>query len=132
MQAQGGGSITFIQSASIKNPIDNLILSNSLRMAVAGLAKTLSREVAGAGIRVNVICPGATQTDRLEGTAKANAARNGTTLDEELKRSGAAIPLGRIAQPDEFARACVFLASPAASFINGIALMVDGGASRAM
>lgn len=134
MQAQNplGGSITFIQSASIKNPIDNLLLSNSLRMAVAGMAKTLSREVAGDGIRVNVICPGATQTERLEGNAKANATRNGTTLAEELRKSGASIPLGRIAQPDEFARACVFLASPAASFINGIALMVDGGASRAM
>ncbi len=132
MQAQGGGSITFIQSASIKNPIDNLLLSNSLRMGVAGMAKTLSREVAGAGIRVNLICPGMTQTARLENNAKATAARNGTTPAEELSKSGAAIPLGRIAQPDEFARACVFLASPAASFINGIALMVDGGASRAI
>ncbi len=131
-QKDSGGSITFIQSASIKNPIDNLLLSNSLRMAVAGMAKTLSREVAGDGIRVNLICPGATQTDRLENNARANAARNGTSLAEELQKSGAAIPLGRIAQPDEFARACVFLASPAASFINGIALMVDGGASRAL
>ncbi len=132
MRQQGSGSLTFIQSASIKNPIDNLMLSNSLRMAVAGMAKSISREVASLGIRANVICPGPTQTDRLEHNARQRAARNGTSLDDELKKSGAAIPLGRIAQPEEFARACVFLASPAASFINGVALMVDGGASRAM
>ena len=131
MQAQKTGSITFIQSASIKSPIDNLLLSNSLRLGVAGMAKTLSREVAADNIRVNLLCPGATETDRILSMAKANAQRNGTTVEQEVQKSAAAVPLGRVAQPEEFGRVCAFIASPAASFVTGAAIMVDGGASRA-
>jgi 3-oxoacyl-[acyl-carrier protein] reductase len=131
MQAQKSGSITFIQSASIKSPIDNLLLSNSLRLGVAGMAKTLSREVAADGIRVNLLCPGSTETDRILSMARNNAERNGTTIEDEIRKSAAAVPLGRIAQPEEFGRVCAFIASPAASFVTGAAIMVDGGASRA-
>lgn len=130
MQAQKGGSITFITSVGIKHVLDNLLLSNSLRLAVVGLMKTLSREMGADNIRVNTICPGYTGTDRLISLSKAAAERNGTTLEQELGKLGSNVPLGRVATPEEFGRACVFLASPAASYITGAALMVDGGMSR--
>ncbi len=132
MRAQGGGSITFIESYGVKHVLDNLLLSNSLRLAVVGMAKGMSHELGPDHIRVNVICPGSTETDRIRSLARSNAERNGTTVEEELTRMGKSIPLGRIGRPEEFGRACVFLASPAASFISGAALMVDGGASRVM
>ena len=132
MTRQGGGSITLIESASIKHPIDNLILSNSLRMGVAGLVKTLAREVGGAGIRVNLLCPGAFLTDRVRTLSSSAAARKGTTLEQELAERAATVPLGRIGDPAEFGRACAFLASPAASYITGAALVIDGGSSRAL
>jgi 3-oxoacyl-[acyl-carrier protein] reductase len=132
MQAQGGGSITFITSVGIKHALDNLLLSNSLRLAVVGLAKTMSRELGTYGIRVNTVCPGYTATDRLISLNQATAARNNTTLEQELAKLGGNVPLGRVASPEEFGRACVFLASPAASYITGAALMVDGGMSRVM
>ncbi len=132
MREQKAGSITFVASVGIKHTLDNLLLSNSLRLAVVGLAKTLSRELGPDNIRVNVICPGYTATDRMLSLAQANAARNGTTADAELAKISANVPLGRVADPEEFGRACVFLASPAASYITGAALMVDGGVSRVM
>jgi len=132
MQRQGGGSITFITSVSVKHALDNLVFSNSLRLAVAGMVKTLAREVGPDNIRVNLICPGYTATDRILALAAAHAERNGTTVEAELARSGANTALGRVASVEEFARPCVFLASPAASYITGTALIVDGGQSRAL
>ena len=132
MTKQGGGSITLIESASIKHPIDGLILSNSLRLGVAGLVKTLAREVGPAGIRVNLICPGTFLTDRVKTLSEASAKRKGTRLEDELAERAAASPLGRIGDPEEFGRACVFLASPAAGYITGAALIIDGGTSRAL
>lgn len=132
MREQKSGSITFITSVGVKHTLDNLLLSNSLRLGVVGLAKTLSREFGPDNVRVNVICPGYTATDRILSLAQANAARNNTTVEDELAQVGANVPLGRVADPLEFGRACVFLASPAASYITGAALMVDGGMSRVM
>jgi 3-oxoacyl-[acyl-carrier protein] reductase len=132
MQAQHGGSITFITSVGVKHTLDNLLLSNSLRLAVVGLAKTLSRELGPDNIRVNVICPGYTATDRILALSQASATRNGTAVEQELAKIGSNVPLGRVAAPEEFAQACVFLASPAASYITGAALVVDGGMSRVM
>jgi 3-oxoacyl-[acyl-carrier protein] reductase len=132
MRAQGGGSITFIESASVKNALDGLILSNSLRMAVVGMAKTLSHEVGADNIRVNVLCPGFTATDRVLNLAKAESARTGESIDDIIKKRGSACPLKRVGKPDEFGRACAFIASPAASYITGASLMVDGGLSRVM
>ena len=132
MRAQGGGSITFITSVGIKHALDNLLLSNSLRLAVVGLAKTMSRELGADNIRVNTICPGYTATDRLISLNLATAERNHTTIEQELAKLGGNVPLGRVASPEEFGRACVFLASSAASYITGAALMVDGGMSRVM
>lgn len=130
MKAQGGGSITFIESASIKHGLDGLILSNSLRMAVAGLAKTLSHELGPDNIRVNVVCPGSVATDRILNLSRPAAQSKGISLEEELKQRGATIPLRRIAEPEEFGRACAFIASPAASYVTGHMFMVDGGISR--
>lgn len=132
MTKQGGGSITLIESASIKHPLDGFILSNSLRLGVAGLVKTLAREVGPAGIRVNMICPAAILTDRVKTSSEALAARKGTRLEDELAERVAASPLGRFGDPEEFGRACVFLASPAAGYITGAALIIDGGTSRAL
>jgi 3-oxoacyl-[acyl-carrier protein] reductase len=132
MQKQRSGSITFITSVSVKHTIDNLIFSNSLRLAVAGIVKTLAREVGPDNIRVNLIGPGYTATDRIMELAKANAQRNNTTVEQELAKTGANTALGRVATIDEFAKPCVFLASPAAGYITGAVLMVDGGQSRAI
>ncbi len=127
MRQSGGGSILAVTSISVKQPLDNLVLSNSLRLSVVGLVKSLSNELAADGIRVNAICPGWTWTDRVGELLQSRAAKSGLTVDEEAGKITANTPLGRMADPEEFARAAVFLASPAASFITGISLLVDGG-----
>jgi 3-oxoacyl-[acyl-carrier protein] reductase len=127
MQRQGGGSILAVTSLSVKQPLDNLMLSNSLRLGVIGLVKSLSNELAPAGIRVNAICPGWTLTERVDELLQARAAKSGLTPAEEAAKITANTPLGRMADPEEFARAAVFLASPAASYITGVSLLVDGG-----
>lgn len=127
MRQQGEGSILAITSISVKQPLDNLILSNSLRLGVVGLVKSLSNELAADGIRVNAICPGWTRTGRVDQLLQARAATSGLTPEQEAARITASIPMNRMAEPEEFARAAVFLASPAASFITGVSLLVDGG-----
>jgi 3-oxoacyl-[acyl-carrier protein] reductase len=127
MRRQGEGSILAMTSLSVKQPLDNLILSNSLRLGVIGLVKSLSNELGAAGIRVNAICPGWTRTERVDELLAARSAKSGLTAEEEAAKITANTPLGRMAQPEEFARAAVFLASPAASYITGTSLLVDGG-----
>jgi 3-oxoacyl-[acyl-carrier protein] reductase len=131
MLQRGEGSIVTTQSYSVKQPIDNLILSNSLRMAVIGLMKSLANEVGPKGIRVNSINPAWTWTERVQQLMADRAARNGTTLEAEAAKITHDVPLGRMGTVEEFARAAVWLASPAASFIHGHALMFDGGAVKA-
>jgi len=130
MREQGEGSIVAMTSISVKQPLPNLLLSNSIRLAVVGLMKTLADELAPDGIRVNVVCPGWTRTERVEQLLQDRAVRNGTTPDEEAAKIAAAIPLGRMGTPEEFARVVAFLASPAASYITGVSLLVDGGMYR--
>jgi 3-oxoacyl-[acyl-carrier protein] reductase len=127
MRQQGGGSILALTSLSVKQPLDNLILSNSLRLGVVGLVKSLSNELGPDGIRVNAICPGWTLTERVDELFKARADKSGLTPEEEAAKITANTPLRRMADPEEFARAAVFLASPAASYITGVSLLVDGG-----
>ncbi len=130
MISHGGGSIVTITSLSVKQPIDNLVLSNSVRLAVIGLTKSLANELGPKGIRINSILPGWTRTGRVSELLQSRAAQNGTTVAEETERIVNSFPLRRMAEPEEFARATVFLASPAASYIHGVALQVDGGAYR--
>lgn len=123
-------AVLTITSYSVKQPIPNLILSNSIRAATASLTKTLSLELGSQGIRFNSILPGWTETERVSVLMKFRADSNKTTVAEEINRQAQDIPLGRLAQPEEFARAAAFLVSPAASYINGVMLPVDGGAIR--
>jgi 3-oxoacyl-[acyl-carrier protein] reductase len=111
--------------------VDNLTLSNAIRPAVIGLVKTLSLELGKEGIRVNSILPGMTETSRIDMLMKSRADKNNTTPDEERRKSASEIPLKRIGTPQEFANAAVFLCSPAAGFITGVSLPVDGGTIRA-
>jgi 3-oxoacyl-[acyl-carrier protein] reductase len=132
MKEQRWGRIINFTSRALKEPIPNLIISNAVRLAVAGLAKTLAGEVAGLGITVNNLCPGPTTTDRALELAAARAARKGVTLEQELERTAGDIPLGRLASPEEQADAAAFLASESARYITGVSLLVDGGAVRAL
>jgi 3-oxoacyl-[acyl-carrier protein] reductase len=132
MEARGGGSILMLTSSSVKNPIPNLGLSNVIRPAVSALVKTLADEFATKKIRVNQLMPGRIATERLTYLDDANAKRAGITLEEQRKRSAAAIPLGRYGEPAEFAQAAAFLLSGAAGYITGATLQVDGGAMRSI
>ncbi|MCB9451946.1 MAG: SDR family oxidoreductase [Anaerolineaceae bacterium] len=124
-------AILTINSIAARQPVANLTLSNTLRPAVAGLTKTLSLELAGDGIRVNGILPGITGTERVRYLMESRAAKNGTTVEMEYAAAAQSIPLGRIGTPDEFANAAVFLCSPAAGFMTGVSLPVDGGGTVA-
>ena len=120
-------SVLTITSYSVKQPIPNLVLSNSVRAATVGLTKTLALELGAEGIRFNSILPGWTETERVVELMGHRANLNGTTVNEEMARQAKDSPLGRMARPEEFANAAVFLLSPAASYITGVMLTVDGG-----
>ena len=130
MLSQGAGSIVAIESISVKQPIDNLILSNSLRMAVIGMLKSMANELGPKGIRINSINPTFTWTKRVEQLLIDRAVKNNTTLEEEKLKVEKTIPLGRMGNVDEFGRTIAWLSSPAASFIHGHALLFDGGSAR--
>jgi 3-oxoacyl-[acyl-carrier protein] reductase len=123
-------AILTITSSSVRQPIADLILSNSIRLAVIGLTKSLANEYGPLGIRVNSILPGSIHTDRIERIVADRMAKNKTTREQEFERLAANIPLGRIGQAAEFASAAVFLCSPAAAFITGVMLPVDGGTAQ--
>ena len=127
MKAEGYGRIINIISTSVKQPIVNLGVSNTTRGAVASWAKTLSREVASFGITVNNILPGTTNTARLHSLFAELASKRGVKSKDIEEEWQSEIPAGRIAEPEEIAFVIAFLASPAASYINGINLPVDGG-----
>lgn len=131
MLERGSGSIVTTQSFSVKQPIDNLILSNSLRMGVIGLMKSMANELGDKGIRVNSINPAWTWTDRVEQLMTDKATRSGKSIEEETAAIASVIPMKRMGTVEEFGQAIAWLASPAASFIHGHALMFDGGATKA-
>ncbi len=120
-------SVLTITSYSVKQPIPNLVLSNSIRAATVGLTKTLALELGREGIRFNSILPGWTETERVTELMTFRAKQNKTTVQEEIARQSKDSPLGRMGTPAEFANAAVFLVSPAASYITGVMLTVDGG-----
>jgi 3-oxoacyl-[acyl-carrier protein] reductase len=131
MRGAGWGRILAVTSIAAKQPVDNLMLSNTLRPAVSGFAHALAREVASDGITVNTILPGYTRTGRL---AELEVAAPGRERDASgpLQRIEAEIPLGRLAEPEELAALAAFLVSERASYITGAAFAVDGGWLRGL
>ncbi|MEN5118274.1 SDR family oxidoreductase [Luteimonas sp. TWI662] len=127
MRAAGWGRIVNVVSTSVREPIAGLGVSNTVRGAVAGWAKTLSRELAADGITVNNVLPGYTRTQRIAQIVADRAARSGQSEDAVIAAMQAAVPAGRFAEPEETAGVIAFLCSPAAAYINGVSLPVDGG-----
>jgi 3-oxoacyl-[acyl-carrier protein] reductase len=132
MKAEGGGRIINVISTSVKQPLHNLGVSNTIRGAVASWSKTLANELGQFNITVNNVLPGATNTDRLQTLAKIKSDQINGTVDAVLEEMGSESPMNRIANPEEIANAIAFLASPAASYINGINVPVDGGRTKSL
>jgi 3-oxoacyl-[acyl-carrier protein] reductase len=132
MKERHWGRIVNVTSIAVKQPVDNLILSNSVRAAVTGLARTLANEVAAFGITVNNVMPGYTRTQRVDELAARNASLRGTSADAELAAWEAQIPMGRLGRPAEFAAMVAFLCSERASYTTGASIPVDGGWIRSL
>ena len=132
MKERGYGRIINVTSIAVKQPVDGLMLSNSLRAAVTGFARTLANEVAPTGITVNNILPGYTRTERVEQLSDATAKREGISPEAAVGRWESQIPMGRLGEPREFAALATFLASERASYITGQSIAVDGGWIRSL
>jgi 3-oxoacyl-[acyl-carrier protein] reductase len=132
MKERRWGRILNVTSIAAKQPVDNLMLSNSIRAAVIGFARTLANEVASFGITVNNLLPGFTRTDRMVELSEVTAKKEGITPDAALSRYTAQVPMGRMAEPREFAALAAFLASERASYITGQSIAVDGGWIRGL
>lgn len=130
MRAQKWGRVIAMTSSSVRQPIDNLVMSNTMRAGLTGFLKTLSREVASDGVLVNSICTGMFMTGRLKELFEIRAQKSGRTIAEEQRLMETEIPVGRIGDPAEFGHMVAFMASERASFLNGVALPYDGGAGR--
>ena len=132
MQRNRWGRIINVTSISVKQPLDGLMLSNSIRAAVVGFAKTLSNEVARYNILVNNVCPGYTRTERVEELSASMAERKGVSKDRIVAAWEQSIPMARLGEPEEFAALVAFLASERASYITGTTIPVDGGAIKGL
>ena len=131
LRKSSAASVLTITSYVVKEPMLNLVLSNSIRAATVGLTKSLALELGKDGIRFNSIMPGWTETERVVDLMSFRAKNNNTTTEEETRKQAAEIPLGRMGKPEEFANVASFLVSPAASFVHGVMMPVDGGIIRA-
>ncbi len=132
MISSGYGRIINVISTSVKQPLNNLGVSNTIRGAVANWSKTLANELGQYGITVNNVLPGATNTGRLQNIADAKSKKTGESTSEIFDEMAKESPMKRIAEPSEVANAIVFLASPEASYINGINIPVDGGRTKSL
>ena len=132
MKERRWGRIINVTSIAAKQPVDGLILSNSVRAAVTGMARTLANEVAPFGVTVNNVLPGYTRTQRVDDLAKRRAAQSGTSIEEAVAVWEREIPMGRLGEPPEFGALVAFLASERASYITGASIPVDGGWVRGL
>jgi 3-oxoacyl-[acyl-carrier protein] reductase len=132
MQKNRWGRLITITSSAVKQPVQGLLLSNSIRAAVTGLARTLANEYAADGITVNNVCPGFTRTARLDNLAASISERSGAKPEEVFAGWEREIPAGRVGTPEEFAAVVAFLASERASYVNGTSIAVDGGLVRSL
>lgn len=132
MKKNKWGRLITITSSAVKQPIDGLLLSNSIRAAVTGLARTLANEYAAHGITVNNVCPGYTHTTRTDDLASVISARTGAKPAQVIADWEREIPVGRLGTPQEFAAVVAFLASERASYVNGTSIAVDGGLVRSL
>ncbi|EZH65773.1 3-oxoacyl-ACP reductase [Bacillaceae bacterium JMAK1] len=132
MRHQGGGHILNFASSSIKQTLDNLLLSNTFRAGIVGLAKSLSQELAEDNILINTLGPGRIATGRVESLDKIKADKVGLSYDQVKENSEKSIPMGRYGQPEEFAKQAVFLCSGANTYVTGQSLLVDGGLVKAL
>ena len=132
MKDRRWGRILNVTSIAVKQPVDNLMLSNSIRAAVTGFGRTLANEVARYGITVNNMLPGYTRTERVEQLNAATAAREGVAVEDVSRRIEAQIPMRRLGEPQEFAALAAFLASEQAASITGQSIAVDGGWIRSL
>ncbi len=132
MKSEGFGRIVNIISTSVKQPLDGLGVSNTIRGAVANWSKTLANELGSFGITVNNILPGATATERLSSIIKNKSEKTGASIEDVSNAMKNSVPAKRFAKPEEIANAVAFLSSEAASYINGVNLPVDGGRTKSL
>lgn len=132
MKANKWGRIVNITSYAVKQPVDGLMLSNTVRAGIVGLAKTMSNELGRYNILVNNICPGRIFTDRITFLAKDRAEKTGKPFEEVIEDMGSDVPVGRIGKPEELANLAVFLSSERASYITGATIQVDGGLTKSL
>jgi 3-oxoacyl-[acyl-carrier protein] reductase len=132
LRKSAAASVLTMTSYTVKQPLPNLVLSNSVRLATVGLTKSLALELGGEGIRFNSILPATIDTDRIRELQAFRAKKNGTTLEQEAALDAGKRVFGRVGRVDEFANAAAFLLSPAASYITGLLLTIDGGQYKGM
>jgi 3-oxoacyl-[acyl-carrier protein] reductase len=132
MRARGWGRVVAITSIAAKQPVENLILSNTARAGVLGFMKSLSQQVAANGITVNTLCPGYHLTERLKSLGSSMSQNEGVSIEDVYARWAASTPMNRIGDPREFAAVVAFICSERASYLTGTVLQVDGGAYKAL
>jgi len=127
MKERQYGRIVYIESSSVKQPLENLVLSNSLRVAVVGFVKTLSQEIAPSGVTLNIMGPGSHDTPAIERVYNKKAEQAGISATEARRQGIQQIPVGRLGRPEDFASLATWLLSPASGYITGQTITVDGG-----
>ena len=132
MMAKKYGRILYVESASVKQPLENLVLSNSLRVAVVGMVKTLSQEIAKSGVTLNILGPGSHNTPAINRIYKKKSEQTGLSFEEVKKSAIQQIPVGALGEADDFASLAFWLLSPMSRYITGETITVDGGSVKSM